>query len=389
MNFKYKYLKYKQKYLLSRNQKGGIITCKIPDNPAVRILEAHTHTLMTGTRIRSLVIHPTNNKIMATCCHNDFTVKIWYNSIVDKPSWTCVATLEGFFTGHKKSVTSIAFHPTSDPIILATGSDDTTIKLWEIRNNKETNTWSTKCITTLKGHSREVTTVAFHPIQPIIISGSYDNTVKVWQLCANDQTAMCVTTLHNDKLVYSVTVHPTANPPIIAVGCGPIYQQRNADIKLWSLSPYYNTGTLLVTLTGHTATINSVVFHPTNSNILASGSDDGTAKLWELDFSNCKNSTSIVTFGEPNDYILNKVGSVDSVIFCPNKDLLAISSSFKKDAYIKWWSFKKNEDNSYVTECEAAAILKNMYGNSLAYNKSGNELAVGSADGNVRWYLFN
>lgn len=34
-------------------------------------------------------------------------------------------------------------------------------------------------------------------------------------------------------------------------------------------------------LTGHTDTVNSVVFHP-ESNILASGSDDGTVRLWDM-----------------------------------------------------------------------------------------------------------
>lgn len=306
-----------------------------------------------------------------------------------------LATLEGFFTGHKKSVTSIAFHPTSDPIILATGSYDTTVKLWEIINNKETSTWSTKCITTLKGHSREVTTIAFHPTQPIIISGSLDNTVKVWQLCANNQTVTCVLTIDNQSQVYSVNFHPTSHFPIIAVGCGKKNKEskvETASIKLWRLFPYYKTGTLLGSLKGHMDHVYSVVFNPTNPNIMASGSGDSTAKLWELDFSSWEKSKCIATFGEMTDYTPNTVGTrmkehngtIYSVTFHPTMNLLAIGSS-SKNGCIRWWSFNEI-DGVYVTTCEKSMInyKQNIY--AVAYNNKGDVLAAACFDGNVRFY---
>jgi len=397
MNFKYKYLKYKQKYLLSRNQKGGECKKKIlkPDY----FLEAHrSDGLFYGRSIKSLVIHPLNDKLMATC-NDDTTVKIWYNtSLVKIPIWNHVATLEGVLAGHKKPVMSIAFHPIASPnFILATGSEDNTVKLWELKivPNKKKIDWSAKCITTLEGHSHWVTAVAFHPTQPIIISGSFDNTVKVWLLCANNQTATCVATLNNKTQVRCINFHPTAHPPIIAVGCARKNQKdKNTNINLWSLSPYYSSGTLVTTLSEHIEQVNSVVFNPTNSNIMASCSDDNTAILWELDFSNWKHSKKIATFGKQNDYTPNKVGeiykehkygSIKTVTFCPNKYLLAYSSEFDRVGHINWWSFKK-EDSNYVTICEASTEIININFNSIVYNKS-EELIAGCSDGVIRGYF--
>ena len=37
------------------------------------------------------------------------------------------------------------------------------------------------CVATLKGHGRQVNSMAFHPTAPLLASGSYDKTVKLWR----------------------------------------------------------------------------------------------------------------------------------------------------------------------------------------------------------------
>ncbi len=395
MNFEYKYLKYKQKYLSLQNQKGGVVNCQSIIETPVSTLRASIDQY--NNSIKSVVFHPTNNDIMATCSF-DKTAKLWQKK--DK-TWTCIATLDGILNGHTKTVETIAFHPTSVPIILATGSWDHTVKLWEIINNDKKKTWSSNHITTLKGHSESVYSVAFHPIYPILISGSLDKTIKVWQLCANNYTATCVLTIYNDSSVFSVSFHPTANPPIIAAGCGRKNFDKKALIKLWRLTPYYKEGELLVSLEGHQADVNSIVFDPKNPNIMASGSSDSTARLWELNFDEPNKTKSVVTIGEITDFnykpevgkiMKGNNGTIYSVAFHPMENILVIGSSpgaWNEEIYggLTWWKYQKN-DNSYKATCEKRIISANSGGNInyVAYNNSGNELAAACDYGLVQFY---
>ena len=71
----------------------------------------------------------------------------------------------------------MAFSP--DSKILASGNQDSTIKLWDVANRKE------KSI--LKGHSKDVSGVAFSPDGKTLASGSRDSTIKLWDVAATKQ----------------------------------------------------------------------------------------------------------------------------------------------------------------------------------------------------------
>ncbi|MBI3815428.1 MAG: hypothetical protein HY279_13315, partial [Nitrospinae bacterium] len=77
------------------------------------------------------------------------------------------STLEG----HKDSVRTVSFSP--DGKMLASGSHDETIKLWEMPAGK--------LISTLKGHKNWVDTVSFSPDGKMLASGSRE-TIKLWEM---------------------------------------------------------------------------------------------------------------------------------------------------------------------------------------------------------------
>lgn len=83
--------------------------------------------------------------------------------------------------GHKSNVLDFDFHPFNEHLI-ATGSEDTSIKLWRIPEDglKEN---CGESITDLHGHGKKVTILRFHPTANNILGSlSADHTVKIWDV---------------------------------------------------------------------------------------------------------------------------------------------------------------------------------------------------------------
>ena len=80
-----------------------------------------------------------------------------------------IATLEG----HTDRVTSVAFSPV-DATLLATGSWDRTVKLWDVETLQD--------IATLEGHTSGVSSVVFSRDGSTLATGSWDRTVKLWDM---------------------------------------------------------------------------------------------------------------------------------------------------------------------------------------------------------------
>jgi WD40 repeat protein len=243
----------------------------------------------------------------------------------------CRGKLRNTLQGHSNWVRSIQFSP--DGTLLASASDDQTVKLWDARTGQ---LWKT-----LLGHTNWVWSVAFSPA----IAGAVGGVMLTADLEATES--------------------PSQNAAILASG------GYDSSVRLWN----GQSGQLLKTLQGHTNWVLCIKFSP-EGTILASGSDDQTVKLWD------------VCTGRLANTLLGHTGWVRCVDFSRDGKLLASSSD---DRTIKLWNVDRPESGSdeYRADSLSGSICKTLEGHtngvwSVAFSPDGTLLASGSVDRTVK-----
>jgi WD40 repeat protein len=291
---------------------------------------------------------------------DDKTIKLWSHD----------GTLLKTLTGHIDEVWIVSFSPDSQ--ILASGSLDGSIKLWSRTG---------KLLKSLKGHTAKVTSISFSPDGQIFATGSDNKTVKLWKL---DGTLL--TTLKNQ--LGSISFSPD----------GQTFTTSSADrtVKLWKLN-----GELIATLTGHTQGIWSIAFSP-DGQMLASGGADKVVRLWsrkgkllatlptsdgrveKVGFSS--DGHSIISGNENNtvDFwtidgkplrTINRIGTVvtTDVSFSPDDRVIATANY---DGSVKLWKWESNLVKKLVKH--KAAVW------SVSFSPDRQIIASGSWDGTVK-----
>jgi WD40 repeat protein len=281
----------------------------------------------------------------------DSTVKLW-----DLAAGQEVSTIHG----HAGSVSSVAFSPHS--CWLATGSNDHRVKLWWLAIRRRL--WlglRTGLRLGVEAHSGAVYSVAFTPDERWLISGGTDHTVRLIDLAARTTPI----TLHDHSgHVYQVAVSPRGRWLASA--------SMDNSVALWDLPAVLarRTELPLVVLRSHTDGVTSVAFSP-DGRWLASGSYDNTIKLWDLSFL----PRDLTTLRYPAPLSLRAHGDcVQSVTFSPDSRRLASASS---DSTVKVWditarpgvlaTLRKHTDNVFTA----------------AFSPDGLRLASGSKDNTV------
>jgi WD40 repeat protein len=155
--------------------------------------------------------------------------------------------------GHSGRVTAVAF--SLDSRLLASGSGDGTVRLWDPVTEA--------VCRTLEGHFGWVRAVAFSPDGRLLASGSGDKTVRLW----DPTTGAVRRTLegHSD-VVSAVAFSPDGR--LVASG------SADKTVRLWDLA----TGTVCRTLEGHSDVVLAVAFS-SDGRLLASSSADKTVRL--------------------------------------------------------------------------------------------------------------
>jgi WD40 repeat protein len=308
---------------------------------------------LDGTLIRTITGHQgrvwgvsfsPDGQILASSS-DDRTIKLW--------QWNFALTK--IFTGHQDIVHSVAVRPilrSPQPIslirgenreaqIIATGSADRTIKLWNLEGKE---------LGSLRGHDSPIWGLTWSPDGQILVTADEHGDIKFWDFKTKRQIFNL--SGHHHK-VTSISFSPIPPTPLNKVG---VFATASEDdtVKLWNLQ-----GKKLATLTGHDEKVTSVSWSP-DGQIIAAGSENKTIKLWDM------KGKELATLRGHDSAVL-------SVAWSPDGNTLASASA---DRTIKLW----NRDGE---------VIKTLTGHeghvwSVAWSPDGNTLASASADRTVR-----
>ncbi len=235
-------------------------------------------------------------------------------------------------SGHNDRALVLAWSP--DGKILATGSSDTTVRLWS--NNG-------RLLKVLEGHRGSVFTISWNPDGKTLASGSDDKTVRLW---GNDGRLLKVFEGHGH---WVTTISWSPDGKMLASGSG-------GTIHLWS-----SEGHLLKVLEGHDEGVTTLSWSP-DGKMLASGSADKTVRLW-------------IDNGRLVKVLEGHGLRVSSLSWSPNGKMLASGSW---DKTVRLWS----NDGRLIKVLEGHSLIID----TISWSPDGKILTSGSRDGTIRFW---
>ena len=223
-------------------------------NNVKEIADAHP-----GYPAREVSFSPTDAKFVS--CSDDATVKVWDFERGALDQVLAGANTEGG-KSHGWDVKTVQWHP--DKALIASGSKDNVIKLWDPRAARE--------ICLLHLHKNTVTTLRWHPNGLCFASGSRDQLVKLFDLRTMREAAVFK---GHKREVSSLAWHPQ-HAELFATGA------QDGALLYWStLHPSAPLGQSVGARgsTAHEGAIWSMAWHPLG-HLLCSGANDNLVKFW-------------------------------------------------------------------------------------------------------------
>ena len=199
---------------------------------------------------------------------------------------------------HGGSVQTVKFSPV-DPSLIASAGDTSEIKLWDLQDDT---------VSTLRGHTRQINSIAFSPDGQLIASGGDDWTFRLWDV----HTQQNIATLEDVSDRTRWQIKEVAFSPD-----GHLLATAGRHLKLWEVSTHTE-----IAMMRHDEYVWALAFSP-DGQFLASGDDGGTVKIWDI------HEQQVISQFEGDTV------RVDTLVFSPDGRTLA---SAGYEGQIKLWT---------------------------------------------------
>jgi WD40 repeat protein len=272
--------------------------------------------------------HPDGARLAS--CSEDHRIKVWNLKTKDE---------EQTLIGHTCWVLDIAYN--FDGSLLASASEDGTARIWDERGNEAA----------VLVHGAPVNGVAFSPDGTTVATAAADCKLRLWNVGESRDRRSRRQFRHPKKAIL-LDVSFSCDEKWLAAG------GTDNHVQIWDTSD----GQITRALTGHGAWIMSVVFHPSNGSCLATGSIDGTARVWNI-------------FNDDIRQFTPKDGPVWSVAFSPDGQLLATGSAGGK--VCAWNLLEHNDTPAFCLSGDQGSVW------SVRFSPDGRWIAAGCHDGSI------
>ena len=249
------------------------------NSPLIRIYstESFDARLLAGHRDIVLSLATSSSGQMLASGAKDNSARLWAQQN-NESGWGCVAICEG----HAESVGAVVFERDDVPRFLFTGSQDRTIKAWDLSgvagDAQAPTPVRCKSVSTTRAHEKDINALDSSPGGSLLVSGSQDKTAKIWTVSHPSGMLKLLGTCKGHKRgVWSVRF--ARGTRILATGSG------DRTVRLWRLDDF----SCLKVFEGHANSVLRVDWIGSEQvhGKVVSASADGLVKVWDSRTEEC------------------------------------------------------------------------------------------------------